>query len=165
VSDSEDGSSGGLVASSRLDSDEPVLDDVDSSDSVLSSESVKAEEDLDGIGDGLLGREDVDLGGDTLGELDEDVLGSVGSVLRVGGELPHVSRRGGVGILEDTGLVGDVEEVLIWWKRRRVRKEESEVSFEAKERDGGRREQSSKNEPVDQGLEAVWTTGIPFSAA
>ena len=141
MSDSEDGSSGGLIASSRLDSDEPVLDDIDSSDSVLSGESVEGEEDLNGVGDGLLGGEDVDLGGDTLGELDEDVLGGVGSVLRVGGELPHVSRRGGVGILEDTGLVGDVEEVLVWWKRRKVKTKESKVSFDAREQEGRERKE------------------------
>lgn len=114
VRDSEDGRSGGLVASSRLDSDEPVLDNVDSSDPVLSGERVEGEEDLDRVGDGLLGGENVNLGGDTLGELNQDVLGRGGGVLGVGGELPHVSGRGRVGVLKDTGLVRDVEQVLVY---------------------------------------------------
>ena len=40
-------------------------------------------------------------------------------MLGVGRELPHVGRRSGVGVLEDAGLVGDVEEVLICRPRLR----------------------------------------------
>jgi hypothetical protein len=119
----EDGSSGRLVATARLDTDEPVLDNVDTSNTVLASELVEGEEDLDGVGNlgalrrgnglGALGV-DEELDGDTLLEGDGDALGGGGALGETLDELPHVGGRGRVGVLEDTGLVGDVEEVLVY---------------------------------------------------
>lgn len=113
MSGSEDSGTGRLVATSGLDTNEPVLDNVDPADTVGSGESVERKEDLDGVGDGLVLGRDRDRGGDTLGEGDGDVLSLLGGVLRVDSQLPHVTRRGLVRVLEDTGLVRDVEEVLV----------------------------------------------------
>jgi len=118
----EDGSSGSLVASTTLDTNEPVLDDVDTSNTVLASEGVEGEVHLDGVGDlGSLGRGDGlgsrgvddDLDGDSLLEGDGETLGLRRSVLEVLSQLPHVGGRGRVGVLEDTGLVRDVVKVLV----------------------------------------------------
>ncbi|KAI3485125.1 hypothetical protein L1887_51562 [Cichorium endivia] len=109
----QDGGTGRLVAAARLDADEAVLDNVDAADAVLASELVEGEEDVDGVGVLLAGGGDLDLGGDALLELDDDVLGGVWGGLGALRELPHVGGRGGVGVLEDSGLVGNVEEVLV----------------------------------------------------
>jgi len=113
VGDSEDGSGGGLVTPSRLDTDESVLDDVDSSNTVLSGEGVQGKEDLDSVGNTLPIGGGGNLDGDTLEELDGNLLGLFGGLLGRSGQLPHVIRRGLVGVLKDTGLVRDVEEVLV----------------------------------------------------
>lgn len=123
VSLPEDGSRGSLVASTRLDTDEPVLNNIDTSNTVLASEGVEGKVNLDGVGDlGSLGRGDglgtrrVDdhLDGNSPLEGDGETLGLGGSVLEVLGQLPHVGGRGRVGVLEDTGLVRDVVEVLVF---------------------------------------------------
>jgi hypothetical protein len=111
VGDSENSSGRGFVTTSRLDTDESVLNNVDSSDTVLPGEGVQYEEHIDGIGVGS--GADGDFDGETLFKDDLDSLGLVGSVFGRGGQLPHVGGRGGVGVFEDTGFVGDVEEVFI----------------------------------------------------
>lgn len=113
VGDSEDGSGGRLVTSSRLDTDESVLDDIDSSNTVLSGEGVQRKKDLDSVGNTFAVGGSGDLDGDTLEELDSDLLGLFGGLLGGGGQLPHVIGRSLVGVLKDTSLVRDVEEVLI----------------------------------------------------
>jgi len=113
VGSAEDGGSGRLVAAAGLDTNEPVLDDVDTADTVLAAKGVEGEENLDAVSVLLVIVGDDDPGGETTLEFDGDALGSLGSILGSGGQLPHICRRGGVGVLEDAGLVGDVEQVLI----------------------------------------------------
>lgn len=113
VGDSKDGSRRRLVTTSRLDTDESVLDNVNSADTVLSGKSVEGEEDFDGIGDSLAIRWVGDLDGETLGKLNLDLLWGLGCLLWGSGELPHVIGRSLVGVLEDTSFVGNVEEVLV----------------------------------------------------
>lgn len=103
VCDTEDGSGGRLVATTRLDTDEAILDDVDTSDAVLAGKRVEDEEDLDLVG--VLLAAGVDLDGETALELDRDLFGLTGSILSVGGQLPHVLGRGSVRVLKDTSLV------------------------------------------------------------
>ena len=113
VSDPEDGGSGRLVTTPRLYTDESVLDNVDPTDPVLPGERVELQKDLDGVGVDGSGPGDGDLGRETSLELDDDLLGFVGGVFGGSGQLPHVSGRSGVGVLEDPGLVRDVEQVLV----------------------------------------------------
>lgn len=113
VGDSENGGGGGLVTSSGLDTDESVLDDIDSSNTVLSGEGVQSKEDLDSVGNALAIGRSSDLDGDTLEELDSNLLGLFGGLLRGSGQLPHVIGRSLVGVFENTSLVRDVEQVLV----------------------------------------------------
>lgn len=111
VRGAQDRRRGRLVASARLDADETVLDDVDAADTVLARERVEGEEDLDAVGVGLVASGDLD--GETALELDGNALGLLGRVFGGDSEFPHIGRRGGFGVLEDAGLVGDVEQVLV----------------------------------------------------
>jgi hypothetical protein len=113
VGNPQDGRTRGFVTTPRLDADESVLDNVDPADSVLPGERVELQKDLDGVGVDGSGAGDGDLGGQTSLELDDDLLGLVGGVFRGSGQLPHVGGRGGVGVLENTSLVRDVEQVLV----------------------------------------------------
>lgn len=113
VGGSEDGSGWGFVTSTRLDTDESVLDNIDTSNSVLSGESVQGQKDLNRVGHTLAIGRGGDLDWETLEEFNVDLLGLFGCVLRRSGELPHVVRWGLVGVLEDTSLVRNVEEVLV----------------------------------------------------
>jgi hypothetical protein len=113
VGDSEDGGGRRLVTSSRFDTNEPVLDDIDSSNTVLSGEGVEGEEDLDRVGDALAVGGGGDLDGETLEEFNVNLLGLLGSLLGRDGQLPHVVGRSLIGVLEDTGFVGNVKEVLV----------------------------------------------------
>lgn len=113
VSNSEDGSSRRLVASSRLDTDESVLDNVDSTDTVLSGEGIEREEDINSVGDNLAIGGVGHFDGQTLGKFNLDLLGLLGGLLRGSGQFPHVIGRGLVGVLEDTGFVRDVEQVFV----------------------------------------------------
>jgi hypothetical protein len=113
VGDSENGSGGGLVTSSRLDTDESVLDNIDSSNTVLSGKGVESQKDFNSVGDALAVGRSSDLDGNTLEEFDSDLLGLFGSLLRRSGQLPHVIGRSLVGVFKNTGLVRDMEEVLV----------------------------------------------------
>ena len=117
VRGAQDRRAGRLVAPARLDADEAVLDDVDAPDAVLAPERVEREEDLDRVGVRLGPRRDLDREPGL--ELDRDALGGGGRVFDGGGQFPHVGGRGGVGVLQDTGLVGDVEEVFVGGPRLR----------------------------------------------
>lgn len=113
MSGSKDGSGRGLVTTTRLDTNESVLDNIDTSDTVPSRKSIEGEEDLDRVGDALAVGRVGHLDGQTLLELDVNLLRLFGRLLRRGGELPHVIGRRLVGVLEDTSFVRDVEKVLV----------------------------------------------------
>lgn len=74
-------------------------------------ERVEGEEDLDSVGVCLVGGGDLD--GDTGLELDGDLIGGRRGIFDGLGEFPHVHRRGDVGIFEDAGFVGNVEEIFV----------------------------------------------------
>ena len=110
----EDRRAGGFVAPAAFDANEPILDDVDPADAVLPSEGVEGKENVNGVGVGLVvlvGESNFD--GEPGDELDGDALGDLGRVFGCGGELPHVNRGCSVGIFEDAGFVGDMEEVFV----------------------------------------------------
>jgi hypothetical protein len=113
VCDSENGGCRRLVTSSRFDSNESVLDNIDSSNTVLSSEGVEGQKDLDRVGDALAVGGGGDLDGQTLEPFNVDLFRLLGRVLGRSGQLPHVVGRSLVGVFENTSLVGNVEEVLV----------------------------------------------------
>ena len=113
VCGSQQSSSGGLVDTARLDSDESVFDNVDAADSVLSGNHVAVQENIERIGlDGSVGLVG-DLGWDSLVEFNDDGFGSVGGVLWRDGHLEHGFLRSAGGILEASRFVGGVEKVLV----------------------------------------------------
>jgi hypothetical protein len=110
----EDRGARAFVAPTRLDADETILDNIDTANTMLATESVEEHEDLHGVRHRLEGIVyGGDLDGKTTLELDEDAFSGVGSVFGRCGELPHVCGRGRVGVLENAGLVRDMEEVLV----------------------------------------------------
>lgn len=115
VSSTQEGETRGLVAATGLDTDETVLNNVNTTDTVAAGNGVGGQEKLDRVGDGLLlavlGV--LELDGDTLLEVDDEVLRLLGSLEGVDSQLPHVGRRSGVGVLQDTGLVRAVGQVLV----------------------------------------------------
>ena len=113
VGSTQNGSTRGLVASTRLDTNESVLDNIDTADTVLTGESVEGEEDLDAVSVNFLLVRDGDLDRETSLELDGDLLRGSGSVFGGDSEFPHVGRGSGVGVFEDTSFVGDVVQVLV----------------------------------------------------
>ncbi|THW45416.1 Bystin-domain-containing protein [Aureobasidium pullulans] len=112
VSGAQAGKTGGLVAATRLETDEAVLDNVDTANTVLAGNGVDSKEELGGIGDSLAAGE-LSLDGQTLLEVKDKVLGLLGSLGGVDGQLPHVLGGSDVGVLEDTGLVTAVGQVLV----------------------------------------------------
>lgn len=127
VSRTQDRCARRLVAAARLDADEAVLDDVNAPNTVLAPERVQRVEDVDGVGVRFLAGGDLD--GEAGLELDGNALGRGGRVLGSSGQLPHVGGRGGVGVLEDAGLVGDVEHVLIGRPGLRGGLEDGDAAF------------------------------------
>lgn len=115
VSSAQKSETRGLVATTRLDTDETVLNNVNTANTVTTGNRVGSQEELDRVGNGLLltvlGV--LQLHRETLVEVNNEVFGLVGSGERVGGQFPHVSGRSGVGVLQDTGLVGAVGQVLV----------------------------------------------------
>lgn len=113
VGDAEDSSTGRLVAPSRLDSNEPIFDDIDAADTVLPTEGVESKEYIYGVCV-LLG-----VGGNNhthrepLLELDCKLFRFRRRVFGCGSQFPHVGRGCGIGVLEDSGFIGDVEQVLV----------------------------------------------------
>lgn len=109
------GETGGLVAAAGLDTDETVLDDIDTANTVTAGNGVSGEEELDGVGNSLLlaSLSVLELDGDTLLEVESEVLGLIGGGQGVLGQLPHVGGRSGVGVLQDAGLVRAVGKVLV----------------------------------------------------
>jgi hypothetical protein len=115
VGRSETGQPRCLVAASRLEADEAVLDNVSAAHAVLAGQGVDGQEELDGVGDGL--GSPVDAVGEScreaFAECEGKVQGCRGSVERVRGELPHVFWRCRVWIFEDSSFVGAVSKILI----------------------------------------------------
>lgn len=109
------GETGGLVAAAGLDTDETVLDDIDTANTVTAGNGVSGEEELDGVGNSLLlaSLGVLELGGDTLLEVESEVLGLIGGGQGVLGQLPHVGGRSGIGVLQNAGLVRAVGKVLV----------------------------------------------------
>lgn len=100
VGEAQDRHGGRVVAAAGLEADEAVLDNVDAADAVHVAELVERDEELDRLGVGLVGGDE--LGGDTLLEVDGDVGGLVGGDEGRLGHGPHVIRRGDIGVLKDT---------------------------------------------------------------
>ena len=92
-----------VIAATALETDEAVLDNIDTANTVSVAELVESVEQLNGVSVLLLGSDE--FGGDTLLELNGDVGRLVRGVQRVGSHGPHVSGRGVVGVLQNTGLV------------------------------------------------------------
>src|SRR5690606_21665678 len=108
----EDGAARGLIDAAALHADEAVFNDVNAADAVLAAELVEGLEDL--AGGELLA---VDGHAVALDEVELDILGLVRRVLGGDGKLEHglvvLGGRVEPGILEDAGLVGDVEKVAV----------------------------------------------------
>lgn len=119
-----------LVAPTRLDTNETVLnllpsayaqshihktDNVDTTNTVAAGNSVGSQKEVNSIGSHLLlaALGVFELDGETLFKVNGKVLGLVGGSERVHGKLPHVGRRGDVRVLQDTGLVRAVSQVLV----------------------------------------------------
>lgn len=95
--DTKNRRSGGFVAPTGLDADEAVLDDVDASNAVFTSEGVESEEDLDAVGVGLIACRE--LAGETGFELESYLLGRVGRGFGGSCQFPHVCGRGSIWVL------------------------------------------------------------------
>lgn len=114
VGRSEYGRSWALVTSAGFHTNEPVLDDIDPSDTVLAPEDIQDVKDINRISIGLVEvSEDNKFDRKALLELDGDLIGGVRSRLGRLGQLPHIGWRRDVGILQYTSLVRDVEHVLV----------------------------------------------------
>ena len=115
VSGAQSGETGGFVAATGLDTDETVLNDINTANTVTAGNSVSGQEELDGVGDSLLlaSLSVLELDGDTLLEVEGEVLGLIGGGQGVLGQFPHVGGRSGIGVLQDAGLVGAVGQVLV----------------------------------------------------
>lgn len=113
VSSAKDGATGSFVATAGFDTNEAGLDNVDTTNTVATSDSVEVGEKGNRFSD--LGVVVVvhNLDGNTLFEGDGDAFGSVGSILRINSELPHILGRSDIGVLKDTSLVRDVEQVFV----------------------------------------------------
>lgn len=109
------GKTGGLVAAAGLDTDETVLDDINTTNTVAAGNGVGGEEELDRVGSNLLlaTLSVLELDGDTLLEVDSEIFGLIGGGQGVLGQLPHIGGRSGIGVLQNTGLVRAVRKVLI----------------------------------------------------
>lgn len=107
----EDGESWGFITATRFDADEAVLDDVNPADAVSAGQSVRSEEEVKGAGGRLRRRNQ--LGWDPFGEDDRKIFRSVWGGDSGGRELPHIVRRGRIGVFEDACLVGAMSEVLV----------------------------------------------------
>lgn len=104
-----------LVAATRLDTDETVLDDINTANTVAAGNGIGSQEQLDRVGDSLLlaALSVIELHGNTLLEVHNKVLRLLRGLQRVNSQLPHVGGGGGVRVLEDTGLVRAVGQVLV----------------------------------------------------
>mmetsp|Transcript_14307 Transcript_14307/g.25988 ORF Transcript_14307/g.25988 Transcript_14307/m.25988 type:complete len:206 (-) Transcript_14307:321-938(-) len=105
--------SGCLIHTATLDSDEAVLDNINPSNSVPSSNLVTVQEEVERISLDSFVVQVGDLGGDPVLELDADRLALVGSILGTDCHLEHGFFGRTHGILEHTAFVGSVVEILV----------------------------------------------------
>lgn len=111
VCKAEDGHSWGVVAATALESDEPVLDDIDTSNSVDFANLVQGAEQLDGLGLLALGGDK--LGWETLLEVDGDLGGLIGSVPGIVCHDPHVIWWAVRWVLQNASFIRAVSHVLV----------------------------------------------------
>ena len=98
--EAKDGHGGRVVATAGLQTDETILDDIDTADAVHVTELVERDEELDRLGVSLVGCDE--LGRDTLLEVNGDVGGLVRGDKGRLSHGPHVIGRRDIGILENT---------------------------------------------------------------
>lgn len=111
VSIAENSKTRGLVASTRLQTNEPVLNDIDPANTIPASNCVCCKEELQRIGDGLAFV--FELSGETLLKVDSEILWLVRSLGRINRELPHIEGSLDIRILENASFVRTVGKVLI----------------------------------------------------
>lgn len=89
--------------------------DINTANTVATSNGVGGQEEIDGVGASLLLAVlgELQLDRNTLLEVNGEVLRLVGGSQGVLSQLPHVGGGSSVGILEDTGLVRAVGQVLV----------------------------------------------------
>lgn len=82
---------------------------------MTTSDSVGGQEELNRVGDGLLLAilSKLELDRDTLLEVNIEILGLVGGGQRILGKLPHIGGGSDIRVLQNTGLVGAVGQVLV----------------------------------------------------
>jgi hypothetical protein len=112
VCSAEAGETGGFVASTGLDADESVLDDIDTSNTMSASDGVSLEEELNCISDGLSLCSN-QLIWQALLEHQCEVLRGIWALEGINSQLPHVLRRSNIGVFQDTSLVTAVCQVLV----------------------------------------------------
>lgn len=138
--ETEDSHGGGVVAAAGFEADETVFDNVDTTDAVGETELVERGEELNGVGVGLFGGDNLD--GDALVEVDGDVSGLVGGVHGAVGHGPHVVGRGDVGVLKNACVDMSVAlelEVDIWQVHTSLVRAVSQVGIHAPRLRLGRR--------------------------
>ena len=109
----EDGQTRGLITAAALQADEAIFDNIDAADAVFPSQCICSEKQVSGVGLGALGG-GRNLDGQAFLEVDKNIFGLVGSGHDgIGGQLPHISWWGGVRVLQDTGFVTAVSQILI----------------------------------------------------
>lgn len=111
VSGTKHGETWSLVAASGLQSDEAVLDNVDSADTVSASDGIGLKEQFNRVREGLSVA--LELDGKTFLEEEGEVLWGVWCLCRVNRQLPHVRWRSGIWILQNSSLVGAMCQVLV----------------------------------------------------
>ena len=113
MGNSQNGCARRFVASSRFDTDESILDDIGSTNTVFPAQSVECHEELYTISVLLWFVRHHEFDGKTAFEFNGDAFGSLWGFFGSCSEFPHICRWSGVRILENTSLVRDVEKVLI----------------------------------------------------
>jgi len=108
----KNGGSRGLIASSGLDANESILDDIDTANTMLPGQIVQGGEDFDTISVGFSVC-DYNFDGKSTLEFDGKSFRGLRRVFGGYSEFPHVCRWGGVGIFKNARLVRDVEQVLV----------------------------------------------------
>ena len=110
----KDSGAWGLVASTRLDTNEAVFDDIDTANTVFAAQSIQGEENIYGVGDSLfvVSRDDQAFG-KTAFEVDGNDICGIRGLFKARRELPHIIWRGDTRIFQDASFIGDVEEVLV----------------------------------------------------
>jgi hypothetical protein len=120
VCEAENSQARSLIATTRFQANEAVLDDVDAANAVFAGEGIGSEEELGG-GGFVAGRLGGDLDRETLLEVDGDVLWLVRCGDWISGEFPHVGGWCGIRIFEDASFVAAVCEIFVHGPRLTLR--------------------------------------------